>query len=389
MGWFTRGSSRSYDSMSGTATLIGYFTKKVVGYIVLNRKCNMCDHGHSKEDHDCRLNFVGSAKAMEPKAAVLLSKSNAILEKCKLELGIVIADNDSSSICAMKEALGYQLVKQADKNHTSKGVLSSLFELKKRKKYKELTNIAIEYLRKNFDYCVSQNKGDAKQMAVAIANIPLHCFNHHNDCGSWCGYKIDPTNYKHKVIGDGFYDEDLFLDLKQFFSDLSEKTHQFSAGVSSNSNESTNAVIVSKAPKSRLYGKSFSGDARVACAISKKNNGEIFTADVAKKLTLSPGRNALKYSSRVDTHHYRRKNKAATRAFKLSRILLKKAKKALRHKNEAVEGTTYERDVGLLTSLHETIPVRQIRENLDPVIVYFDLETGGLSKSADILQIAA
>ncbi|KAJ8665115.1 hypothetical protein QAD02_006777 [Eretmocerus hayati] len=114
-----------------------------------------------------------------------------------------------------------------------------------------------------------------------------------------------------------------------------------------------------------------------------------FLGSIILNLTLSPGQNALKYSSRVDTHHYRRKNKATAHAFKLSRILLKKAKKALRHENEAVERTTYESDVGLLTTLHETIPVRKIRENLETVIVYFDLETGGLSKSADILQIAA
>ncbi|KAJ8684809.1 hypothetical protein QAD02_020602 [Eretmocerus hayati] len=388
MGWFTRGSSRSYDSLSGTGTLIRYFTRKVVGYVVLNRKCNMCDHGHPKED-DCRLNFVGSAKAMEPEAAVISSKDNSILQKRNLELGIVIADNDSSSKCAMREVLGHQIVKQSDKNHTSKGVLSGLFDLKKRKKYKELTNAAIEYLRKNFNYCVSQNRGNAKEMALAIKNIPYHCFNDHSSCGSWCGYKSDPENYRHKVIGEGFYDGNLFIDLKEYFNGISEKTHQFSAGASSNSNESTNGQVVSKAPKSRVYGTSFSGDARVACAISRKNIGEIFTADVAKKSTLSPGRHSLRYSSKVDKHHLRRKIKASTRAFKLSRILLKKAKRALRHKNETNEGVTYESDVGLLTNLLDTVPVRPVRDNLMPIVIYFDLETGGLPRTSDILQIAA
>jgi len=104
MGWFTRGTGRTYDSLSGTAALIGYFTKKVIGYVTFNRKCAKCDVGHKKEDHNCRLNFTGSAKAMEPKAAVLLTKNNLILTQCKLEIGVFIADNDSSSICAVREA---------------------------------------------------------------------------------------------------------------------------------------------------------------------------------------------------------------------------------------------------------------------------------------------
>lgn len=73
MGWFPRGTGRTYDSLSGTGALIGHFSKKVIAYITLNRKCAMCDHGHSPKDHDCRLNFAGSAKAMEPKAALLLT----------------------------------------------------------------------------------------------------------------------------------------------------------------------------------------------------------------------------------------------------------------------------------------------------------------------------
>lgn len=208
MGWFTRSTGRTYDSLSGTAALIGYFTKKVVAYVTLNRKCAKCDRGHLPNDHDCRLNFVGSAKAMEPHAAVLLTKDNPILSACNLEIGIFIADNDSSSICAVRAVNDHEILKQSDKNHTSKGVVSELYKISK--SHKELIGAAIQYLKKCFNYCVSQNQGDQAGLARAIINISSHAFNHHDDCGSWCIYKSEKENYKHANIGDGFKDENLF-----------------------------------------------------------------------------------------------------------------------------------------------------------------------------------
>ena len=110
-------------------------------------------------------------------------------------------------------------------------------------------------------------------MTKAIEKIPYHAFNIHSNCGSWCTYESDPNNYVHVNIGDGFSDINLFEALKTIFNNLASKCSQFVGGSSSNPNESLNAMIVIKAPKSRLYGKTASGDARVACAINKKNKG--------------------------------------------------------------------------------------------------------------------
>ena len=298
MGWFTRGTGRSYDSLSGTASLIGFFSRKDLSYVCLNRKCKKCDVGHSNEDHDCRCNFEGSAKAMEPAAAVQLTKNNLILTECNIEVGVIIADNDSSSICAARNANDYEIVKQSDKNHTSKGVVNQLYKIKNN--HKELTGTTIKFLQKCFNYSVAQNQGDSKGMADAIKNIPYHCFNNHSNCGTWCGYLNDPDNYKHSVIGDGFKNDSLFEALKSLFDNLSKNTDRFSAGVSSNANESLNATIVSKAPKSRTYGMSTSGNIRVACAVNKKNDGEAFIPNLAAKLNVSPGKNTQKYCNKID-----------------------------------------------------------------------------------------
>lgn len=226
-------------------------------------------------------------------------------------------------------------------------------------------------------------------MARAIENVPNHCFNIHDSCGSRCNYKNNPDTYTHKTIGEGFKDQKLFEALKSIFNKLASKTNQFVAGTSSNNNENLNSLIVSKAPKSRLYGKSQAGDFRVACAISKKNDEEKYTTSVLNKIPVSPGKYMCEYNERVDSFAKNRYTKSLTRSCKLRRILLKKKKTELRHKNESYEGTTYETDVGLLRNIDVSIPIAMIDTNVEPIIVFFDLETGGFSKTSDVLQIAA
>ncbi|XP_066596284.1 uncharacterized protein [Prorops nasuta] len=347
----------------------------------------MCDAGHSTKNHDCRLNFVGSAKAMEPKAAILLTKDNPVLNACNLEVGVIIADNDSSAIAAVRSVTNHEVVKQADKNHTSKGIVNELYKIKK--SHKELSVNAINYLQKNFNYCISQNKCDIEAMTKAIENIPYHCYNIHDNCGTWCNYHKNPETYKHKVIGDGFQDPILLEALKSIFNTLASKCSHFLAGASSNPNESLNSMIVSKAPKTRQYGTSSSGSIRVACTVSKKNEGEKYIADIRTKFSLSPNKHNIKYCEKVDLHTKKRYLKALLPESKLRRRELKRSKTDLRNKMECTEGKLYETDVGLLGPLNDQIRVPILNENKEPVFVIFDLETGDFTKKSDILQIAA
>lgn len=81
MGWTKRGNGRSYDSLNGYSTIIGFLSGKILDCSTKNRKCRKCDQGRKKEDHDCRLNFCGSAKAMEAAAGVELINHSNILKK--------------------------------------------------------------------------------------------------------------------------------------------------------------------------------------------------------------------------------------------------------------------------------------------------------------------
>ena len=336
MGWSTKGSGRSYDSLSGTGTLMGKLSKKVLSTIILNRKCRKCDLGYSKTSHDCRLNFYGTAKAMEPHAALKLTKDNDILATNNVEVGVIITDNDSTAISAMRNSLNYEIIKQADKNHTSKGVTSALYKIEK--KFKELTSDSIKYIQKCFNYCVSQNLNEPERMADAIRNIPSHAFNLHRNCGSWCQFKENPDTYRHKTIGEGFKDPYLFESLEEIFTNLADKTAQYSAGASTNSNESMNASIVSKASKNRLYSTTASAHARGSCATLQRNEGETYVCDLNAKVNCSPGKYSDTYGKRCDLSSRKRYSTSHTPEFKRRRLFLRKRKLELKKKPRSAKG---------------------------------------------------
>lgn len=387
MGWPTKGSGRSYNSLSGIAAYVGYFSKKILAHVVLNRKCIKCDRNHPKNDHDCKLNFEGSAKAMEPKAAAMLVDSNPIFKQCNVELGVFIGDNDSSAICAARNAANHEIVKQDDLNHTKKGLVSQLYKIIK--KHKELNSSNIKYLSKCFNYCVSQNAGNKLMLAESLRNIPNHCFNNHENCGEWCRYDPkDPNSYEHSVIGKGFSDPSLYEALTEIFDSLANNSSGFSAGVSSNPNESLNSMYASKASKSRMYGMSNSYNIRVGLVALKKNDGDSSIVELNKNCNVSPGRKTMTYIKKLERKAALRYSKAITQTYKRRRLFLQQKKNDLRSKKESQEGPTYESDMTLLTSVFDDLQEKCIDDTVQSILVFFYLETGGLNGDCDILQIA-
>ena len=264
---------------------------------------------------------------MEPYAAVALTKNNKIFEQHNIETGIIIADNDNSSIAAIRNVHSHEIVKLDDKNHTSKGVVSALYKLQK--KHKELTTPTIKYFQKCFNYSISKNIGNNAAMAAAIDNIPYHAYNMHANCGEWCSYKANPETYKHSNIGNGLTSPTLFDALQELFYNLSTNVDRYSAGASSNPNESFNSVIVNKAPKSRMYGMSASGDCRIVCAVLKKNDGATYISKVSEKLNMSPGKHTYKYHRSCEIKHKSRYRKSLTVTYKRRRLFLKQQKSNL------------------------------------------------------------
>lgn len=219
MVWCTRGSGRQYDSLSGFGHIIGSESGKVICYTTRNRKCRLCDNGHSK-DHP---------------------------------------ESD------------HKIFKRSDKNHTANGVKNVLHKIDKQKDpKKEMTSEVINYIHKCFTYAMSQNRGNSKMMATAIRNMPYHIYNHHNNCGDWCGYIKNKENYEHSTIIAGLKSLFLFDDMKEIFNKLVNNANTFAAGASTQANKSLNNILSKKAPKGTLYGTAESYDFRAVSAVGQK-----------------------------------------------------------------------------------------------------------------------
>ncbi|KAK0174948.1 hypothetical protein PV327_008736 [Microctonus hyperodae] len=164
MGWSKRENGKQYGSLNGYGAIIGYFSGKVLDLATLNCACKVCESEILLDAHD---------------------------------LGIFAADNDSSSICAIRKKGTHYIVKFNDFNHTKKGVTNYLYHINGNEDLlKELKKDAKDYLRKCFAYAVSQNIGDIEKLKQILQNKPNHVFNIHDNCGEWCKYKDNQENSK-------------------------------------------------------------------------------------------------------------------------------------------------------------------------------------------------
>ncbi|XP_018394014.1 PREDICTED: uncharacterized protein LOC108772866 [Cyphomyrmex costatus] len=341
-GWQKRGTGHSYNSLSGHGTLIGHYSGKIISYAVQCTTCRKCSLGQNNKEHDCRKNYKGSAKAMEPDMAVELIHKNVLFKQENVRITVLIGDDDSSTIAAVRRAASYEIYKWSDYNHTHKSMTSALYTLKLSPKH-------IEYFSHCFSHAVKQNKGDAAKIEKALRSVVPHAFGDHTLCGDWCAGKSNPNvSYVHKNLPNGkpIQNTDLRVSLTKIFSRYADNAKKIANCGSTQGNESVNHMIASKNPKSRHYSASDSLSFRVAAA-------------------------------------------------KKRRLQLKKLRKSKNSINSRKEGVTYESGVSL-DDVSAVLPklIPEIKDytleclNKFKVVIFY-LETTGLSKNDEICQIAA
>ena len=105
---------------------------------------------------------------------------------------------------------------------------------------------------------------------------------------------------------------------------------------------------------------------------------------------LSPGKFTLQASARLNRKRLVEKSREVTRTYKRRRLQLKSARSSKSSVSSLREGETYHTDVDLQTSAPDTteIPAAAVVDGSEET-VFFDLETTGLGRDADVVQIAA
>ena len=403
MCWQKRGSGRSYDSLSGVGTMIGEKTGKICGYQVKSKHCRVCDsakaNGRETPAHDCSCNFEGSAKAMEPAAAVDIAKK---IEQQGVLVSTLIMDNDATTIARLRQELDHSITKWSDVMHTKKYLQSALFAMQKTQK--SLTGDIIKALLRWFGYAIAQNKGDIDGYTKAVKQIVPHAFGEHDGCSDykWCEYRKDPENFKHKTFPNGkdLSGEALRYALTAVFDVFVNNAERIAPAGTTREVESFNNMIKQKATKHVHYGGSQSLRTRVEASVAQKNLGNKYLTPVNTNMGLSPGAVSKVTSEKRDKTREKKRQLENSRSFKVRRLFKKAAKKASRQAKENREGTTYSSNVGFSKSAGTTsendieaipppthISPHNLSTNEHKII--FDLETGGLGTETDITQIFA
>ena len=236
-----------------------------------------------------------------------------------------------------------------------RSLTTRLYNLKQNARFlnsSTLSQKVINYLVKCFSHAITQNKGNSVEIKKTIECIVPHAFGDHTECKtSWCGYKRDLNNYKHKSLphGKDLFGESLKNALNNIFSDYCTKTVVAKIAPCSNSqrNETLNGVVGSKNPKIRFYGGSDSNDFRVACAVAQRNLRYAYVDRKLEALNIEPGTFCTNYNEKMTTKVKKDKCRKSTIKFKTQRIQKHLSSSAQTARKEAKEGTTYQTGVGL------------------------------------------
>ena len=367
---------------------MGLHTGNVLGYETRNKQCFQCGLGFSSETHDCRKNWSGSSKAMEADVAKSLIVDNKSMIELGVRVAVLIGDDDSSTISAVRNAIDTPITKWSDINHATASFSKSLFKLQP--KHKKLTNRVIKHFKHLFACAIRFNKNEAAKVAKELRNIMDHVFGNHFNCTSWCKYNEDAINYKYKGLpyGRPLFGEEMKKDLLILFNRLADKADQLAPAGSSQRNESLHAMGTHRICKARHYGGSEALDYLVAATVASKNLGCAYVADVKEKLSMSPGRHTVAYKSQMQCNRQKQYERSQTSEIKRRRLFKKNEKKQSTQNKEQREGISYQSGMGLYsTPVPNILVAMKIPEDCVPII--FDIETTGLGMTAGICQLAA
>ena len=255
-----------------------------------------------------------------------------------------IGDDDCSTLSKISKEVVYHVEKWSDTVHAKRTLINHLHKLKCETSFPRgesaLSNKVIDYLGKCFSYSVAQNAGNTDGLQKAIRLIVPHAFRNHEHClESWCGYKQDPTSYKHRDLpfGKDLVGESLKRSLEEVFEIYSSENviKKLAHNASSQRNESLNSTIGSKNPKIRFYGGSESADLRVACSVAQKNLGKQYLLNVLQSANISPV-SKMDYERKQDQLRKQRKD------FKKKRKQLRNVRSSKDSRLESQDGTVYE-----------------------------------------------
>ena len=262
-----------------------------------------------KLHHSCKANHSGSSSSMEPVGATRIFQRSE--QTRGLQYVQYLGDGDSASfkkVCDSTPYDGVDIEKLECVGHVQKRCGSRLRRLKQDHRGKKLadgkglsgagrlTEKVMNTLQNYYGCAIRQNTGSLEDMRKSVSAILPHVASSannllHHSCpdgdNSWCGYKQNPSTYKHKkglplpVIK---IVEPIFKDLAST-NLLSKCLH----GKTQNANECLYKIVWDRCSKEYFVERDVVKEAAYS-AVSHFNDGRIAILKVFESLHITPGR---------------------------------------------------------------------------------------------------
>ena len=313
-----------------------------------------------KANHQCSINFVGSAPAMEPEGVSRIFTRS--VESRKLQYTGYIGDGDSKSFSSIKASKPYgnkDIVKLECVGHVQKRMGTALRKLKSQKgktKLKDgrtigganrLTGVRMDRLQVYYGLAIRRHKDDLEAMKKEVWAGLYHSAStdekpQHQNCpmgpNTWCKYNkavLEKKQFKHKnPLPSAIVDE-----LEPIYEKLTrdELMNGCLGGYTQNNCEAINHLIWSRCPKT-----THSGRDHLDAAVVAFNDGSSGLAGVLIYMGVEPGNNMIHGLSKRDSKRKRESNINATIIAKKIRQSRRKAKKNVQDSQLDKEGVVYE-----------------------------------------------
>lgn len=353
---------RGHTSLNGVVTATSFDTGKVIDISILSKYCK-CPN---KENHSetCTANYKGSSGGMEVQGAVeIFSRSKKTYD---VRYTQYLGDGDSKGFTAVQEMKPYGpdciISKLECLGHIQKRMGSRLRKLKNENKHvklidgkglggkNRLSNAVIDQIQTYYGLAIRRNSDSLQNMVKDIWALYYHKVStdddpHHGLCPkgetSWCGYQkaiFGNKTYSHK----NSVPVCIMEFIKPIFRSLSDKEllKKCLHGKTQNPNESVNAVIWSRLPKTGFVGLK-TLHLGVYDAVSSFNNGNVTKCMVLHKLGMDIGKHTIMSMKKLDELRIQASKRSSSEIKKQARQKKRQVKRKLEDTEEDPDDPSY------------------------------------------------
>ena len=370
---------RGHQSLYGVVVVASWETGQVLDIEVLSKHCVMCSQKKAIdpsspefldwwETHQdvCLANYCGSSGGMEVEGAMRIWKRS--IQKHRLRYTEMIADGDSSTFPTISAALPFgedhPVTKHECVGHVQKRMYKHLKSVKKQQHRNSagkvirmggkgrLTEDLMKRLQRWYGKAIRSNPGDPVAMQRAVMATFYHSSStdsnpHHHWCPvgstSWCKHNRAKARNEPSPPHNTTIHVEIAPIVKKVFEDLSQPSlmERCVLGATQNQNESFNAVVWDRCPKTD-FSSSVVVEIAANLAVITFNSGKEALKPVLERLHLHCGSLTESFlhgsdEVRIWQAEYRGKElvKKRRRQMRLDRVILEE-------EQVAAEGVQYE-----------------------------------------------